>query len=127
MAPRGPSRPLTNWAALILIGGGSTAVSEELENSLQQAIETYLGGRLRAIDEKLLRLQNDFSEALARLRETSANQPLAETSLSAAIFAHLQTARGQRLSGAMPQRAESSGEVAAIKRAVEEIERQQSQ
>jgi hypothetical protein len=101
-------------------------VSEELENSLQQAIETYLGERLRAIDEQLSHLQNDFGEALARLREASANEPLDGTSLSAAIFAHLQTARGQRLSGAMPQRAGSSGEVGAIKRAVEEIERQQT-
>jgi hypothetical protein len=101
-------------------------VSEELENSLQQAIETYLAGRLRAIDEQLSSLQSQFNEALTRLRGVAANEPLAETSLSAAIFAHLQTARGQRLSGAMPQRAERSGEVGAIKRAVEEIERQQS-
>lgn len=101
-------------------------MSEELEHSLQQAIETYLGERLRAIDEQLSRLQNDFGEALTRLREASANEPLDGTSLSAAIFAHLQTARGQRLSGAMPQRAASSGEVGAIKRTVEEIERQQS-
>jgi hypothetical protein len=103
-----------------------TLVSEELEHSLQQAIETYMGERLRAIDEQISRLHNEFSEALARLREASVNEPLGGTSLSAAIFAHLQTARGQRLSGAMPQRAESSGEVGAIKRAVEEIERQQT-
>lgn len=101
-------------------------MSEELEHSLQQAIETYLGERLRAIDEQLARLQNDFGEALASLRESSANKPLGGTHLSAAIFAHLQTARGQRLSGAMPQRAESSGEVGALKRVVEEIERQQA-
>jgi len=99
-------------------------VSEELEHSLQQAIETYLGERLRAIDEQLSRLQNEFNDALARLREASANEPLGGTSMSAAIFAHLQTARGQKLSGAMPQR--GAGEVAAIKRAVEEIERQQA-
>jgi hypothetical protein len=101
-------------------------VSEELENSLQQAIETYLGERLRAIDEQLARLQNDFGAALAHLREASVNESLDGTPLSAAIFAHLQTARGQRLSGAPPARDGSSGEVAAIKRAVEEIERQQS-
>ena len=101
-------------------------MSEELEHSLQQAIETYLGERLRAIDEQLSSLQNEFGEALARLRESSANAPLGETSLSAAIFAHLQTARGQRLSGAMPQRGASPGEVGAIKRAVEEIDRQKS-
>jgi hypothetical protein len=101
-------------------------VSEELENSLQHAIETYLGERLRAIDEQLSRLQNDFNEALTHLREASVNESLDGTSLSAAIFAHLQTARGQRLSGATPAPDESSGEVATIKRTVEEIERQQS-
>jgi hypothetical protein len=101
-------------------------VSEELENSLQQAIESYLGKRLGAIDEQLSRLQSDFDEALKRLRESSANDSLTATPLSAAIFAHLQTARSQRLSGASPERARSSGEVAIIKRAVEEIERQQS-
>jgi hypothetical protein len=101
-------------------------VSEELEHSLQQAIETYLGERLRTIDEQLSRLQTDFNEALAGLRQASGNEPLSETSLSAAIFAHLQTARGQRLSGAIPPRGESSGDVAAIKRVVEEIEEQHS-
>jgi hypothetical protein len=101
-------------------------VSEELENSLQQAIESYLGKRLGAIDEQLSRLQSDFDEALKRLRESSANDSLTATPLSAAIFAHLQTARSQRLSGASPERARSSGEVAIIKRTVEEIERQQS-
>ena len=101
-------------------------MSEELENSLQQAIETYLGERLRAIDEQLSRLQNDFDEALTHLRQSSVNESLDGTSLSAAIFAHLQTARAQKLSGAIPEGTESSGEVATIKRAVEEIERQQS-
>ena len=101
-------------------------MSEELENSLQQAIETYLGERLRAIDEQLSRLQNDFGEALTRLRQSSASESLDGTSLSAAIFAHLQTARGQKPSGKTPARDEGSGEVATIKRAVEEIERQQS-
>lgn len=101
-------------------------MSEELENSLQQAIESYLGKRLGAIDEQLSRLQSDFDEALKRLRESSANDSLTATPLSAAIFAHLQTARSQKLSGVIPERAQSSGEVAIIKRAVEEIERQQS-
>ena len=101
-------------------------MSEELENSLQQAIETYLGERLRAIDEQLSRLQNDFGEALKHLRQSSVSESLDGTSLSAAIFAHLQTARGQKLSGAMPERTESSGEIATIKRVIEEIEKQQS-
>ena len=47
-------------------------MSEELEHSLQQAIESYLGKRLAAIDEQLHRLQSDFDEALKRVRESSA-------------------------------------------------------
>jgi hypothetical protein len=39
-------------------------VSEELENSLQQAIETYLNDRLRSIDEQVSRLQTEVNEAL---------------------------------------------------------------
>jgi hypothetical protein len=100
-------------------------VSEELEHSLQQAIESYLGKRLAAIDEQLSRLQNDFGEALKGLRESSTSESLDASPLSAAIFAHLQAARAQKLSGAAPERAQPSGEIATIKRAVEEIERQQ--
>jgi hypothetical protein len=99
-------------------------LSEELENSLQQAIETYLGKRLAAIDEQLNRLQSDFDEALSRVRESSAGESLDASPLSAAIFAHLQTARAQRLSGSTHDLAQTSGEISTIKRAVEEIERQ---
>jgi hypothetical protein len=99
-------------------------VSEELENSLQQAIESYLGKRLTAIDEQLNRLQSDFDEALKRVRESSAGESLEASPLSAAIFAHLQTARAQKLSGSTPDHAQSSSELSVIKRAVEEIERQ---
>jgi hypothetical protein len=99
-------------------------VSEELEHSLQQAIESYLGKRLAAIDEQLSRLQSDFDAALERVRESSAGESLDTSPLSAAIFAHLQSARAQKLSGAAPERAPAAGEIATLKRAVEEIERQ---
>ena len=99
-------------------------MSEELENSLQQAIESYLGKRLAAIDEQLNRLQSDFDEALSRVRESSASESLEASPLSAAIFAHLQTARAQKLSGSTPDPAQASSDISNIKRAVEEIERQ---
>jgi len=101
-------------------------VSEELEHSLQQAIETYLNDRLRTIDEQLSRLQTEVSEALARLRESSTAQGLDGSTVSAAIFAHLQTARGQRLSGATAVPS-ASRDAAHIKRAIQEIAAQQSQ
>ena len=72
------------------------------------------------------RLQTEVSEALARLRESSNAESLDGTTLSAAIFAHLQTARGQKLTGATAS-APVSRDAATIKRAVQEIEEQQSQ
>ena len=101
-------------------------MSEELEHSLQQAIETYLNDRLRTIDEQLSRLQTEVSEALARLRESSTAQNLDGSTVSAAIFAHLQTARGQRLSGATTGPS-APPDAAQIKRAIQEIAAQQSQ
>ncbi|HBB94339.1 MAG TPA: hypothetical protein DC054_03020 [Blastocatellia bacterium] len=101
-------------------------MSEELEHSLQQAIETYLNDRLRTIDEQLSRLQTEVSEALARLRESSTAQSLDGSTVSAAIFAHLQTARGQRLSGATAA-SSAPPDAAHIKRAIQEIAAQQSQ
>ncbi len=102
-------------------------MSEELENSLQQAIESYVGDRLRAIDEQLSRLHTEFNEALARLRESSATGSIAATPLAELIAAHLQAARAQKLTeGAVPA-SEQSGAVSAVKRGVDAIEKQQTQ
>ena len=101
-------------------------MSEELEHSLQQAVETYLNDRLRAIDEQIARLQTELSEGLNRLREHSTTQDLEGTAVSAAIFAHLQTARSERLSG-VPAPTSAPAETAGLKNAVEQIEAQQSQ
>lgn len=101
-------------------------MSEELEHSLQQAIETYLNDRLRTIDEQLERLQREMSEGLAQLREQSAEHRLDGTAVSAAIFAHLQTARSERLT-AMPSVASPSADAASLRQAVQDLEAQQSQ
>ena len=102
-------------------------MSEELENSLQQAIESYVGDRLRAIDEQLSRLHTEFNEALTRLRESSATESLGATPLTELIAAHLQAARAQKLTeGAVPA-SEQPGAVSAVKRGVEAIEKQQTQ
>src|SRR6266851_2580409 len=104
-----------------------TTVSEELENSLQQAIESYVGDRLRAIDEQLSRLHAEFNEALTRLRESSATEPLAATPVAELIAAHLQAAREQKLTEGAVRASEQSGAVSAVKRGVEAIEKQQTQ
>lgn len=102
-------------------------MSEELENSLQQAIESYVGDRLRAIDEQLSRLHTEFNEALTRLRESSATEPLAATPVTELIAAHLQAAREQKLTEGAVRASEQSGAVSAVKRGVEAIEKQQTQ
>lgn len=100
-------------------------MTEELDNSLRQAIESYLNERLLAIDEQLSRLQTEFDEAFTRVRESSATKPIDETPLANAINAHLQAAREQKLSG-VTANAQSAREVGVIKRSVAEIEQQQT-
>ena len=102
-------------------------MSEELENSLQQAIESYVGDRLRAIDEQLSRLHTEFNEALTRLRESSATDSLGATPLAELIAAHLQTAREQKLTQGSVPVSERPGAVSAVKRGVEAIEKQETQ
>jgi hypothetical protein len=102
-------------------------VSEELENSLQQAIESYVGDRLRAIDEQLSRLHTEFNEALTRLRESSATDSLAAAPLAELVAAHLQAARTQKLTEGSVPASEQSGAFSAVKRGVEAIEKQQTQ
>ena len=101
-------------------------MSEELENSLQQAVETYLNDRLQSINEQVSRLQTEVNETLMRLRESSNAGSLDGTALSAAIFAHLQTARGQKLTGATVSET-APQDTATIRRSVQEIQEQQTQ
>jgi len=101
-------------------------VSEELENSLQQAVETYLNDRLQSINEQVSRLQTEVNETLSRLRESSNAGSLDGTALSAAIFAHLQTARGQKLAGATVSET-APQDTAVLRRSVQEIQEQQAQ
>jgi hypothetical protein len=101
-------------------------VNEELEHSLQQAIETFLNDRLRAIDEQLGRLQTEMNEGLAQLREQAAARSLDGSAVSAAIFAHLQTARSERLDAGFTVAAVPA-DARSLRRAVQEIEAQQSQ
>ena len=100
-------------------------MSQELENSLQQAIDSYIDERLRAIDEHLSRLQNEFYETLARLREKSAPVSVETNPLAETIAAHLQTAREQKLSGA--QLPSAPDILPGIKRALADIEAQPTQ
>ena len=100
-------------------------MSEELENSLQRSIETYVNERLRGIDDQLARLQTEFNEAFARLRESTASGEM-ETTVSSAITAHLQAAREQKLTGPSSVAAPAA-DFSSIKAGIDEIRSQQTQ
>ena len=100
-------------------------MSKELENSLFESIQAYLDERLRSIDEQLAKLQSDFNEGLAQAREAAATSPLADTPLSSAITAHLQTAREQKLSAA-PTPA-TPADLSGLKRGIDELKEQRTQ
>ncbi len=108
-----------------MIGGRVTTVSEELENSLQQSIESCVNERLRGIDEQLGRLQHEFNEALARLRESTASGQM-DAPVSSAITSHLQAAREQKLTGT-PSTPAPPADFSLVRNAVEEIRNQQTQ
>ena len=101
-------------------------MSEELENSLLKSIETHLDDRLRAIHEELARLQTDFNETLGRLRDSATTSQLESTPLGAAISAHLQAAREQKLSGATPA-APAPADLSQLKSAIDDIRNQHTQ
>jgi len=100
-------------------------VTEELENSLLKSIETHLDDRMRAIHEELARLQTDFSQTLGRLRENATTGQLESTPLGAAISAHLQAAREQKLSGATA--APPAADLSQLKSAIDDIKNQYTQ
>lgn len=101
-------------------------MNKELENSLFESIQTYLDGRLRSIDDQLAKLQSDFNEGLAHAREAAASSPVADTPLSSAISAHLQTAREQKLSGASAVPA-GPADLSGLRRGIDELKDQRTQ
>ncbi len=101
-------------------------MSEELENSLLKSIETHLDDRLRAIHEELARLQTEFNETLGRLRDSATTGQLESTPLGAAISAHLQAAREQKLSGATPA-TPAPADLSLLKAAIDDVRNQHTQ
>ncbi|HEX6188820.1 MAG TPA: hypothetical protein VFZ40_12140 [Pyrinomonadaceae bacterium] len=101
-------------------------MNKELENSLFESIQTYLDGRLRSIDDQLAKLQSDFNEGLAHARDAAASSPVQDTPLSAAISAHLQTAREQKLSGASAVPG-GSADLSGLRRGIDELKDQRTQ
>lgn len=100
-------------------------MSEELQNSLFESIQTYVDERLSAIDEQLAKLQSEFNQSLAQLREQAASSSVKDSPLASVMTAHLQAAREQKLSG--PAAPTAAIELPGLKRAIDELKNQRSQ
>jgi hypothetical protein len=103
--------------------------SGDLEQSLRADIESYVAGRLSALQEEVARLQSQFNEAFTRLLERMDEGGDTEASVAVAISDHLRHARNEGIEKAAAEssRARGSSDIALIKAAVEEIENQQTQ
>jgi hypothetical protein len=100
-------------------------LSEELQNSLFESIQSYVDERLSAIDEQLAKLQTDFNQSLAQLREQAASSSVKDSPQASVMTAHLQAAREQKLSG--PAAPTAAIELPDLKRAIDELKNQRAQ
>src|SRR5262249_51939908 len=98
-----------------------------LEATLRQAIEDDFNERLRAVQDELSRLQEDFHNALSRVRESAASASLENSQLATSITDHLTAARRQGADESAQSATTSAVDFASIKVAVAEIEAQHSQ
>ncbi|PWT87418.1 MAG: hypothetical protein C5B55_14790 [Blastocatellia bacterium] len=99
-----------------------------MEDSLRHEIESYVEGRLSAIKQELLTLQNQFNESVASLLDRQNTVPM-EGSLATAIGEHLRAAQEQGidLAAAESSRAKASSDMAIVKAGITEINEQNSQ
>ena len=93
-------------------------VSEELEKSLREEINSYIASRLSSLQEEI-----------AQLLQRSANQPDADASIISSIGEHLRAAheRGIEQAASESSRAQAASDVARLKSAVADIDDQRTQ
>jgi hypothetical protein len=103
-------------------------VSGQLEDSLRHEIETHIDGRLSAIKQEILTLQNQLNESVTNLLDRQ-NAVQMEGSLATTIAEHLRAAqdRGIDMAAAESARAKASSDMAIVKAAIFEINEQGSQ
>jgi hypothetical protein len=100
-----------------------------LEQSLRREVDNHIGARLREHQEEILRVQSQMSEQLSRLAERLTGEGADADALVSAIAAHLRDARGRGADEATQSSAGagSSGDVALLKAAVDDIDSQRTQ
>lgn len=103
-------------------------VSEQLEDSLRQEIESYVERRLSGLKQEIAKLQEQLNETCKQLlaREGEAEW---DGSLATTVSEHLRAAheRGIETAAAESSRTQASSDMAIVKAAIEELEGQQSQ
>jgi hypothetical protein len=106
-----------------------TVVSEELEKSLRNEVESHINSRLNGLHEEIARLQSQVNEAFTRLLERSASETLSDTSMAVSISEHIRGAheRGIEDAAAESARTKMSSDMAILKTAIDDLDNQRSQ
>jgi len=102
--------------------------SGELEKSLREEVDRHVEAHTDTLKEEIARLQSQVNDSLAGLMER-ASRPAHAEALSDSIAQHIRDAheRGAQDAAAELSHSKSSGDVAILKAAVEELDYQRSQ
>lgn len=103
-------------------------VSGQLEDSLRKEIESFIEGRIGGIKQEIAALQSQLNESLSRMLDRQAEVGL-EGGLATSVMEHLRAAHeeGIDLAASESSRAKASSEMAIVKAAIEEIDKQDTQ
>ena len=103
--------------------------SRDIEQSLREDVEGYLRSRFEGLREEAARLQEQLNQAFAALSERMNADAGSSAPVAVAIAEHLRQARNRGIEEAAEgsTRARSSGDVAIINRAVEDLVERTSQ
>ena len=106
-----------------------TVVSEELEKSLRDEVDSYIASRLNGLQDEISRLQSQVNEAFTRLLERSASETQSDTSIAVSISESIRAAheRGIEMAAAESSRTKASSDMAILKSAIDDLDNQRSQ
>lgn len=100
--------------------------NEELEKSLRDEIDRYVGSRLSGLQDEIANLQSQINETFTRIVERFASETQTNNSLTLAIADHIRAARelGIEQAAAESARSKRGSAMALLKAAVDEIDNQ---
>jgi hypothetical protein len=103
--------------------------SEELENSLRDEIDGFITGRLQEVQEQVARLQDEVTEAFARVRERQTTGGSLDPLVAEKISGHLRSAHeaGMQEANAASESQKAASGIAVLKAAIDDIDDQRTQ